>query len=115
MSVFCEDRLRVFVFSCPEGEYLRFRRYESTVLIALPNMTIQAMSVIQKLYPSVERRLKDYIAHPKQNGYQSLHATQLVPDGSSDHGPPVVIEFQVISLRHKCDVDETIYLINGYI
>lgn len=52
------------------------------------------MSVIQKLYPSFGRRLKDYVAYPKENGYQSLHATQLVPD-SSTNGPPVVIEFQV--------------------
>lgn len=71
-----------------------FSAYEPT-----DEQTTQAMSVIQKLYPSVELRLKDYIAHPKQNGYQSLHATQLVPDNSASDGPPVVIEFQV--LEHK--------------
>ncbi|CAN0546760.1 unnamed protein product, partial [Laminaria digitata] len=54
------------------------------------------MSVIQKLYPLAERELKDYIAKPKPNGYQSLHATQLVPDlTTSTTGAPVAVEFQV--------------------
>ena len=52
------------------------------------------MSVIQKLYPMAERELKDYIAKPKANGYQSLHATQLVPDLTTN-GAPVAVEFQV--------------------
>ena len=56
------------------------------------------MSVIQKLYPLAERELKDYIAKPKPNGYQSLHATQLVPDLTTN-GAPVAVEFQVKSVR----------------
>lgn len=57
------------------------------------------MAVIQRLYPSVEQRLKDYVQNPKPNGYQSLHATQLVPDASTN-GPPVTIEFQVTLLYY---------------
>lgn len=55
------------------------------------------MSVIQKLYPWSQLRLKDYIVKPKPNGYQSLHATQLVPDVTdlSRHGRSVAVEFQV--------------------
>lgn len=74
-----------------ESKYLdvSFRRF----------LRCQAMSVIQTRYPSVEHRLKDYIAKPKPNGYQSLHATQLVPDVTTS-GPPVVIEFQVLKQRN---------------
>lgn len=62
------------------------------------------MSVIQKLYPSLGQCLKDYIARPKENGYQSLHSTQLVPD-SSTNGPPVVMEFQVTVSESKWYLD----------
>lgn len=73
---------------------------------------VQAMSVIQKLYPwsLCQPRVKDYIVKPKPNGYQSLHATQLVPDVTdmTRHGPSVAVEFQVCCLafsRHpKCCV-----------
>ncbi len=60
------------------------------------------MSVIQKLYPWSQLRLKDYIVKPKPNGYQSLHATQLVPDitDMSRHGPSVAVEFQVLFDMH---------------
>lgn len=57
------------------------------------------MSVIKKLYPwsQSQQRVKDYVVKPKPNGYQSLHATQLVPDVTdmTRHGPSVAIEFQV--------------------
>ncbi|CAB1112153.1 unnamed protein product [Ectocarpus sp. CCAP 1310/34] len=60
-----------------------------------------AMSVIKKLYPwsQSQQRVKDYVVKPKPNGYQSLHATQLVPDVTdmTRHGPSVAIEFQVRS------------------
>eukprot|EP00752_Nemacystus_decipiens_P003763 g3464.t1 len=65
------------------------------------DLCYQAMSVIQKLYPWSQLRLKDYIVKPKPNGYQSLHATQLVPDVTdmSRHGRPVAVEFQVRSTQ----------------
>eukprot|EP00904_Undaria_pinnatifida_P001831 jgi/Undpi1/11649/HiC_scaffold_36.g13944.m1 len=68
------------------------------------DLCYQAMSVIQKLYPMAERELKDYIAKPKANGYQSLHATQLVPDLTTN-GAPVAVEFQVRSkeMHHKAE------------
>ncbi|CAM9184261.1 unnamed protein product [Scytosiphon promiscuus] len=65
------------------------------------DLCYQAMSVIQKLYPwsLSQPRIKDYVVKPKPNGYQSLHATQLVPDitDMTRHGPSVTVEFQVRS------------------
>ena len=47
-----------------------------------------AMGVIHSLYRPMDRRIKDYIALPKQNGYQSLHTTVITPDKR-------IVEFQI--------------------
>lgn len=46
------------------------------------------LSVIHSMYTPRVERIKDYIARPKPNGYQSLHTTVDTPDGQ-------VVEFQV--------------------
>lgn len=38
-----------------------------------------ALSALHKIYTPVSGRVKDYIARPKRNGYQSLHTTVLAP------------------------------------
>lgn len=47
-----------------------------------------ALGVLHGMYPPMVNRIKDYIARPKPNGYQSLHTTVMTEGGE-------IIEFQI--------------------
>ncbi len=46
------------------------------------------LSVLHDMYQPMYERIKDYVANPKPNGYQSLHTTVQTPSGQ-------IVEFQI--------------------
>ncbi|MBR3232907.1 bifunctional (p)ppGpp synthetase/guanosine-3',5'-bis(diphosphate) 3'-pyrophosphohydrolase [Candidatus Saccharibacteria bacterium] len=65
--------------------------YDLTALrIIVPDITscYLALGLLHSLYTPMNERIKDYIAKPKQNGYQSLHTTVITPKKK-------IVEFQI--------------------
>jgi len=58
------------------------------VIVATIPECYAALGVIHETWPPIPRRIKDYVAMPKPNGYRSLHTTVIGPDEKT-------IEFQI--------------------
>ncbi len=53
------------------------------IIVDSPEECYRALGVIHKNWRPIPGRIKDYIAVPKPNGYQSLHTTIFTGDGST--------------------------------
>ena len=68
------------------------------VIVRTIDECYQVLGVIHNLWRPIPGRLKDYIATPKPNGYQSIHTSIFTGDGSS-------VEFQIRTeqMQHEAE------------
>lgn len=52
------------------------------VLVPTVDACYQTLGIVHQMWRPLPQRVKDYIAFPKPNGYQSLHTTVITPDGA---------------------------------
>jgi GTP pyrophosphokinase len=59
----------------------------------------EVLSVVHSTWTSIEREYDDYIAKPKPNGYQSLHAVVMDPDGT-----PIEIQIRTRQMHQDAEL-----------
>jgi GTP pyrophosphokinase len=72
--------------------------YAFRVLVPTESDCYSALGVLHQAFKPVIGRFKDYIAHPKENGYQSLH-TCVMPE----EGPIFEIQIRSIAMHQQSE------------
>ncbi|WP_445426115.1 bifunctional GTP diphosphokinase/guanosine-3',5'-bis pyrophosphate 3'-pyrophosphohydrolase [Alishewanella sp. HL-SH06] len=72
--------------------------YAFRVVVDNIDSCYRTLGIMHNLFKPIESRFKDYIAIPKQNGYQSLHTSLIGP-----HGIPVEIQMRTREMDEMAD------------
>ncbi|WP_070968198.1 bifunctional GTP diphosphokinase/guanosine-3',5'-bis pyrophosphate 3'-pyrophosphohydrolase [Vibrio sonorensis] len=72
--------------------------YAFRIVVEEPDTCYRALGQVHSLYKPRPGRVKDYIAVPKANGYQSLHTSMVGP-----HGVPVEVQIRTEDMDQMAD------------
>ena len=103
------QNLAVDVSGRPKNLYSIFRKLQNKnlsfhelydllgirIIVENKEDTYTALGLIHSKYKPVSERFKDYVALPKQNGYQSLHTTVIGPAGR-----PIEVQIRTSEMNH---------------
>ncbi|MEK6731451.1 MAG: GTP diphosphokinase [Pseudomonadota bacterium] len=53
------------------------------ILVSTVDECYKVLSIVDGLFTSIPKEFDDYVAHPKPNGYRSIHTAVLGPDGKN--------------------------------
>lgn len=68
------------------------------VVVKTVNECYQVLGIIHNLWRPIPGRLKDYIANPKPNGYQSIHTSIFTGDGNA-----LEIQIRTEQMQHEAE------------
>lgn len=68
------------------------------VIVKTIDECYQVLGMIHNLWRPIPGRLKDYIANPKPNGYQSIHTSIFTGDGNA-----VEIQIRTMQMQHEAE------------
>ncbi len=72
--------------------------YAFRIIVDDADTCYRVLGNVHSLYKPRPGKLKDYIAVPKTNGYQSIHTSMVGP-----HGVPVEVQIRTVDMDHMAD------------
>ncbi|MEK7642434.1 MAG: RelA/SpoT family protein [Patescibacteria group bacterium] len=68
------------------------------ILLKLPEDCYKVLGIIHSHFQPLPGKIKDYIAHPKQNGYQGLHTTVF-----TGHGTVAEVQIKTLEMHREAE------------